>query len=72
MYMQNETTLETKIRDRLSEMENSLKKVKEFDSDYADNLSIVISELEYCIIEFKMLLGIDAEREQMYVQQQVE
>jgi hypothetical protein len=58
MYMQK-NWLETKIRTRLSEMENSLKQLNEYDQDTLSQESFEnIAELEYCIVEFKELLGI--------------
>jgi hypothetical protein len=57
--MQNET-LETKIRTRLSEMDYALKELNKYDPDTLSQESFEnIGELEYCIVEFKMLLGID-------------
>jgi hypothetical protein len=66
MYMQTKT-LETRIRERLSEMENSLKELNEFDPDTLSQESFEnIAELEYCIVEFKELLGIPIDEQHTY------
>jgi len=65
--------LETKIRDRLSEMEIWLKEAQNWNVDtLTEEQFTSIGEIEFCIFEFKSLLGIESEREQTYVWQQVE
>jgi len=65
--------LETKVRERLLEMEIWLKEAQTWNVDtMSEEQFTSISEVEFCIFEFKSLLGIEAEREQTYVKQQVE
>lgn len=69
----NNESLENKIRNRLSEMEIWLKEAQNWNVDtMSEEQFTSISEIEFCIFEFKSLLGIEAEREQTYVWQQVE
>jgi hypothetical protein len=69
----NNELLENKIRNRLSEMEIWLKEAQNWNVDtMSEEQFTSISEIEFCIFEFKSLLGIEAEREQTYIWQQVE
>jgi hypothetical protein len=65
--------LEIKMRNRLSEMEIWLKEAQSWNVDtLTEEQFTSIGEIEFCIFEFKSLLGIESEREQTYVWQQVE
>ena len=69
----NNELLENKIRNRLSEMEIWLKEAQTWNVDtMTEEQFTSISEVEFCIFEFKSLLGIEAEREQTHIWQQVE
>ena len=70
--MKNET-LETKIQNRLSELEVALKELQGVNVDVLTEEGFEsIGELEYCIFEFKSLLGIEFEREETYIKQRVD
>lgn len=66
-------TTNDQIRTRLSEMEVHLKELLTFDPDtLSEDGFSSIGELEFCIHEFKLLLGIPSEREQNHIKQEVD